>query len=181
MKKVLLCLTACVFFIACNDDKTKTADTAADKSATPADKPPADLPYTATYSSSWNQDVSDADLKMVLTTYKNWADGNIGELAKGMADTVTVDMATGTHVVKSNADLMKMWATTRDSLSSVSIEMGGWNKMHSIDKNTSFVVTWYKEIDTYKNGKIDSADYHDINQIMNGKISWYITYKRPLK
>jgi ketosteroid isomerase-like protein len=53
--------------------------------------------------------------------------------------------------------------------------------MYATDKKESFVVTWYKEIDTYKNGKVDSAWYHDINQIKNGKISYYRQYKRPAK
>jgi len=181
MKKILFCLTLCIFILACNDDKTKTASADAEKPAATADKPATDLPYTASYSSSWSQDVSDADLKMVLTTYKDWENGNISGLSKGMGDTVTVDLYTGDRVVKSNADLMKMWTTTRDSMSSVRIDMGGWEKMYSTDKKESYIVTWYDEYDTYKTGKVDSASYHDINQVKNGKIIWYAQYKRPKK
>lgn len=179
MRKVLFFLGVCVFITACKDDKAKPAATDAVAAAT--DKPPADLPYTASYSASWNQDVSDADLKTVLMTYKNWSDGNFTNLSKAMGDSVVVDMSTGDHLSKTNAELMKMWTTYRDSLSSVKIDMGGWNKMHSTDKNTSFIVTWYDEYDTYKNGKVDSATYHDINQLKDGKIVWYSQYKRVKK
>ncbi len=180
MKKIIIFLFCGAFVVACNS-KDKTSD--ADK----GDKTPAtttttvDLPYTASYSSSWSTDVSDADLKMVLMTYKDWADGNISGLSKAMGDTVVVDMNNGDHLTKSNADLMTMWGTYRDSLSSVTIDMEGWHKMYSTDKKEGYIVAWYKETDTYKTGKVDSARYHDINQVKNGKIIWYSQYKRPLK
>lgn len=100
MKKSLFYFTLCIFILACKDDKTKTASADAEKPAAATGKPAADLPYTASFSSSWNQDVSDADLKTVLTTYKDWADGNFSGLSKGMGDTVVVDMPTGDHLTK---------------------------------------------------------------------------------
>lgn len=179
MKKIMMFLLCGAFLVACNskDKKDKPADAGkGDKMTTPTD-----LPYTASYSSSWSTDVSDADLKTVLMTYKDWAGANMSGLGNALGDTVTVDMSSGDHLVKSNADLMKMWTTFRDSLSSVTIDMEGWQKMYSTDKKEGFIVTWYKEIDTYKIGKVDSAYYHDINQLKNGKITWYAQYKRPAK
>lgn len=181
MKKTLVCFLFGTILLSCNNGTEKTAATTVTAATDSVTKTPVDLPYTAVYSSSWSNDVSDADLKTVLMTYKNWADGSITALSGAMADTVMVDMNTGDHLKKSNADLMKMWSTYRDSLSSVKIVMQGWNKMYSTDKKESYVVTWYDETDTYKNGKVDSATYHDINQLKNGKISWYSQYKRPMK
>jgi hypothetical protein len=181
MKKFFLCFCAGAFLLSCNNDKDKTTTTDADKTvAADTTKPAVDLPYTATYSSSWSNDVSDADLKMVLTTYKDWADGNIAGLSRVVGDSISWDMTTGKHMRISNADLTKMWTTYRDSLSSVKINMGGWNKMYSTDKKDGFIVTWYDEYDTYKTGKVDSAAYHDINQVKDGKLVWYSQYKRPL-
>ncbi len=183
MKKIFLCFCLAAFFISCNSNKEKTAP-AGDGDTTGAvktDQPAGDLPYKASYSSSWSTDVSDADLKMVLMSYKYWEQGNLTSLAGTMADTITVEMSNGDHLVKTNADLMKLWGTYRDSLSSVSIDMEGWQKMYSTDKKEAYIVTWYKETDTYKGGKVDSASYHDINQVKNGKITWYSQYKRPLK
>jgi hypothetical protein len=182
MKKFLLCLLLGAFLLSCNGDKDKTATTDADKpAATPADKPAVDLPYTAAYSSSWSNDVSDADLKMVLTSYKDWADANFDGISKALGDSVSWDMTTGAHFDLPNAGIIKMWKTYRDSLSSVRVEMEGWNKMYATDKKQGFVVTWYKEYDTYKTGKVDSAAYHDINLVKDGKIVWLSQYKRPLK
>lgn len=177
MKKILVCFLCGTILLACNSDKEKTGATTSDSTT----KSTVDLPYTPAYSSSWSQDVSDADLKTVLMTYKNWADANMDGLAGALGDTVTVDMSSGDHLVKSNADLMKMWSTYRDSLSSVQITMHAWHKMYSTDQKEGHIVTWYDETDTYKNGKVDSATYHDINRVKDGKITWYAQYKRPKK
>ncbi|MEO6673887.1 MAG: hypothetical protein ABIN93_10700, partial [Ginsengibacter sp.] len=98
-----------------------------------------------------------------------------------IGDTMELDMSTGAHVRLPNAGIVKLWSTYRDSLTSVRIDMEGWNKMYATDKKDSYIVTWYKEYDTYKTGKVDSASYHDINQVKNGKIIWFSQYKRPLK
>lgn len=178
MKKLILFLPFAAFLWSCNSDKEKTtAGTTTDSTV----KSTVDLPYTASFSNSWSTDVSDADLKTVLTTYKDWENANITGLMSGMADTVAVDFASGDHVRLPKADLMKMWTTYRDSLSSVKIDMGAWQKMYATDKKESFIVTWYDETDTYKTGRVDSASYHDINQVKDGKITWYATYKRPKK
>jgi ketosteroid isomerase-like protein len=179
MKKILLCFFSGIILLSCNSNKEKPASTT-DTTST-AVKSSVELPYTASYSSSWSTDVSDDDLKMVLMTYKDWEGGNINGLLNSMADTVVVDMASGDHMKLSKADLKKMWSTYRDSLSSVKINMAGWQKMYATDKKEGYIVTWYDEIDTYKNGKVDSASYHDINEVKNGKIIWYSTYKRKKK
>ena len=178
MKKILFCFLGAAVLWSCNNAKVEATSTAAtDSTATST----VDLPYKASYSSNWSTNVSDADLKMVLTTYKDWADGNMSGLANALGDSVAVDFNTGDHFNGTKADLMKVWNKFRDSLSSVAIDMEGWQKMYSTDKKDGFIVTWYKETDTYKMGKVDSAYYHDINQVKNGKISWYSQYKRPAK
>ena len=180
MKKILLylCIATSLFSCKSGEEKTATTTAATDSTAT---KSAVDLPYTAAYSSSWSNDVSDADLKMVLTTYKDWADNNMSGLGSAMADTVDWDMSSGDHKKLSKADLTKIWTTTRDSLSSVKIDMVAWNKMYSTDKKDGIIVTWYDETDTYKTGKVDSAAYHDINLVKDGKIVLYSQYKKPKK
>jgi hypothetical protein len=178
MKKLLLYLSFGAFLLSCNNDKDKTAATVTTDSTV---KSTVELPYTASYSSSWSTDVPDADLKMVLMTYKDWADNNMSGLGAGFADTVAVDFSSGANVRLPKADIMKLFTTFRDSLSSVTIEMLAWHKMYSTDKKDGSIVTWYDETDTYKNGKVDSASYHDINMVKDGKIIWYAQYKRPKK
>jgi hypothetical protein len=180
MKKILLFAGIVIFIASCKD---KTAATTTGDATTPdsSQKTPTDLPYKASYSSDWNSNVSDADLKMVLQTYKDWEQGNMSGLSKAMGDSVSVDFSSGNHFIGTGDSLMKIWVNSRDSLSSVAIDMEAWHKMHAVDRNEDYVVTWYKETDTYKGGKVDSAYYQDINLVKKGKISWYSQYKRPAK
>jgi hypothetical protein len=178
MKRTFLFLCFAMFLFSCNNSKTESASTGTDSTAKTT---MTDLPYTASYSSNFTDDVSDADLKMVLTTYKDWADGNLSNLANSMADSVNVEFNNGDKFNGTKADLMKIWTKYRDSLSSVTIEMEAWKKLYEPGKKDALVLAWYKEIDTYKNGKVDSAYYHDVNGIKNGKINYYDQYKRPAK
>ena len=178
MKKILFALCCTTFLFSCNNEKNEATETESEPKAA---APPADLPYTPSYATTWSADVSDADLKTVLMSYKEWENGNMPGLAATMADTATVDMNDGTHLKLSNADLMKRWSSYRDSLSSVRIKMDTWQKMHSSLDSNNYVIVWYDEYDTFKDGRVDSASYHDINHIKNGKIVWYSQYKRPKK
>jgi hypothetical protein len=177
MKKVLFILSIGIFLVSCKEQvKVKSASTTSEPSVATN----LNLPYSPAYVADWNNNVSDADLQTVMNSYKYWQDNNMPDLGKTMADSVSLDMSTGVHKWLSNADLMKMWNLYRDSLKSVKIVMQSWNKMYSPTKKEAYIVTWYDETDTYKNGKVDSATYHDINQLKNGKISWFSQYKRPM-
>lgn len=177
MKKYFFAFVFLLFLTACNNEAGKK-----DTAAAPAEEKPAvELPYKATYSSSWTQDVSDADLKMVLQTYKDWETGNMAGLAAAFGDSLSWDMADGSHKMLAHAEAAKTMGAYRDSISTVRIDMSAWNKMHSTDKKSDVIVTWYDEWDTFKSGKVDSAAYHDINVVEKGKIVYYATFKRPKK
>lgn len=178
MKKLFLCCSLPALLCACTSSETKVKGSRSDSTTA---QTATSLPYTAAYSGQWTNDVSDADLNTVLQSYKDWETNNMNGLANALADSVEVDMANGDHFKKSRADLMKLWSTNRDSMSTVKIKMDAWNKMYAPDKKEGYIVAWYDETDTYKTGKVDSASYHDINQVKNGKIVWYAQYKRPKK
>jgi hypothetical protein len=177
MRKIIPVFLSATVLLSCNNAEVKSTTTTADSTATTA----TDLPYKARYSTNWSDSVSDADLKMVLNTYKDWTDANMAGLENALADTVEIDMNDGTHFKKPKADVLKMWKSYRDSLSSVDVKMDTWRKMYATDKNEGYIVTWYDETDTFKGGRVDSASYHDINQVKDGKIIWYSQFKRPKK
>jgi hypothetical protein len=176
MKKIFLCLISGTFLFSCNSSSDKTA-TAKDSTT----QSTVALPFTASYSSSFTNDVPDSVLASVLNSYKDFSDGNVAKSMDAFGDTIDWFNWNGEHYKLPKADLAKIWTGFRDTLSSVKYDMQGWNKMYSTDKKNSFIVTWYKETDTYKNGKIDSAGYHDINEVRDGKIVWLTSYKTELK
>ncbi len=177
MSKRFFFFSFVVLFVACNNEGDKTKTTSAKD---PAQKTELELPYKAAYSVSYNDSVSDADLKMVLQSYKDWELGKMDEVSKAFADSVYYDNWNGEQKNWATADLIKSWSTYRDSLSSVKIEMDVWQKSHFTDKKDDIISVWYKETDTYKNGKVESAYMHDLNQVKNGKIVWYSQYRRPI-
>ncbi len=181
MIKIFLCFSCAVFMLSCNNSKTEPAAGATEIKDSTATTTTVDLPYTASYSSTFNTDIPDADLKTVLVSYKDWADGNMANVAKAYADSLQWMRADGQVYANPKDDIMKLWTAYRDSLSSITIDMQGWEKMHSIDKKDNWIATWYKEIDTYKSGKADSGYYHDLNRIKDGKIVLLEQYKRPAK
>ena len=141
MKRTFLCLCFAIFLFSCNSSKTESASTSTDSTAKST---MTDLPYKASYSSNFTDDVSDADLKMVLMTYKDWADGNISNLANSISDSVYVEFNNGDKFNGTRADLMKIWNKTRDSLSSVTIDMQVLKKLYEPNKKDAAIITWYK-------------------------------------
>lgn len=174
MKKYILStfIIACCM-VACNQKEESKAITTATSTVA--------LPYTASYTTDFNNNVSDSDLLTVLNSYKYWEQGDMKALRTTMGDSMVADMSDGT-VLKGLADsVLSVWSKYRDSLSSVKINVQVWLKNHSIKDSTNWVNVWYIETDTFKNGKIDSAQYEDDNVIKNGKIAYLSSHKRPIK
>ena len=174
MKKYILSflvLSCC--FVACNnkeENKTSTATASTIK-----------LPYEATYSTDFNNNVSDSDLLVVLNSYKYWETGDFKALRTTMGDSMNANMSDGFKFNGPTDSMMNTWMKYRDSLSSVVINMDVWLKNHSVKDSSDYINVWYKEIDTYKSGKVDSANYEDDNGLKNGKIIWYSSHKQILK
>lgn len=175
MKQLLFLALCAALLAACNSEPATI------KSENKPDASNIQLPFTAAYSSQWNDKVSDADLLTVLNSYKHWQNNDMKALDAVMADSVEFESHSGFKYKGPKAGLLEMWAKSRDSLSKVDLVMDAWVKSHSLDKNTDFVTVWYKEIDTYKDGRVDSAYYVDDNLIEKGKIAWYAQTKRVLK
>lgn len=173
MKKyILIFLLPAIYLVACDTKNgTKTAST----------ESTIKLPYEASYSTNFTNDVPDSSLLLVLNVYKYWENNDMKGLRSTMGDSMYVNGADG-FTFKGHADsIMKIWSAFRDSLTSVKITMDVWLKNHSVKDSTDYINVWYKEIDTYKNGKVDSANYEDDNGLKNGKLIWYSQHKQALK
>jgi hypothetical protein len=172
MKKyILICISFAVAIAACKSkDETKTAESSN-----------VQLPYTASYATDFNNHVSDSDLLVVLNSYKYWETGDLKGLRSTMGDSMYVNASNGFRFAGLTDSLMKDWQTMRDSLSSVKITMDVWLKNHSVKDSSNYINVWYKEIDTYKSGKVDSANYEDDNGVKDGKIIWFSSHKQKLK
>ena len=175
MKKIIFsALSMALMLMACNN---KDDQASSKSSSTSTIK----LPYEASYATDFNNNVSDSGLLLVLNTYKYWETGDLKALRTTMGDSMIMNGANGFKFKGLADSIMPIWKLYRDSLSSISIKMAVWLKNHSVKDSMDYINVWYKEIDTYKTGKVDSANYEDDNGLKNGKLIWYSSHKQILK
>lgn len=175
MKKLIFTgfvLSCCV--MACNNKSESKMESSGGDSSSIA------LPYEASYATHFTNDVPDTSLLLVLNSYKAWENGDINAMRSTMGDSMYVHGSDGFKFEGHTDSLMNAWLKARDSLSSVVITMDVWLKNHSVKDSMDYINVWYKEIDTYKTGKVDSAYYEDDNGLKNGKIIWYSSHKQKL-
>lgn len=139
------------------------------------------MPYEATYTTNFTNDVSDSSVLNVLNSYKYWETGDMQGLRSTLNDSTYFRGAGGFRFKGLTDSAMTIFAKTRDSLSSAKITVEVWLKNHSVKDSMDYVNVWYKEIDTYKTGKIDSANYEDDNGLKNGKIIFTSSHRQTLK
>lgn len=170
MKKILYLFTIVAIFASCKNGA---------KSTGPAENTA--MPYKATYSSSFIISDSTSNIKAVLQSLKDWEDNKLINAPAYFADTVSENFWNGDKLTLKRDSMVKMGQKYRDSLSSSKIEVTAYIGLHSTDKNTDWVCVWYKQTDTYKTGKVDSAYYEDDNQMVKGKIVWINDKRQALK
>ena len=178
MRKFLIPVLATLCFAACTSSTPSTPAASGNDSAAAAATVP--LPYTAAYSSNFVPG-KQTDVLTVLNSYKAWETGDMKALKATFADTTSMNFPNG-MVIKATADSMtNLAAKYRDSLSKVVLTFDAWTSNHSVDKNQDWVNVWYKEVDTHKNGKVDSMYYQDDNLLKDGKIVWVSSHQQKYK
>lgn len=139
------------------------------------------FPYTAEYSSKFSIG-KDSNSLMVLSNYKAWEAGDMEAFKSTLSDSFTIYFADGGKFSGTRDSATYYASQYRDSILKVELKIDAWVPLHSEDKNEDWVSVWYKETDTYKNGKVDSAYYHDDNLLdKNGKIMMTAIHKQVLK
>ena len=178
MKKVLGLFLIPLCFAACTSSTPDTRATVAKDSVTAA--PPVILPYTASYSSNFVPG-KQADVLTVLNSYKTWETNDMKGLRATCGDSLEMVFSNGASMKGASDSLMRIISKYRDSLSSVQLTLIAWTSNHSVDKNEDWVNVWYKEVDTYKKGKVDSVYYEDDNLVKDGKIVWVSSHSQKFK
>ena len=179
MRKVLVPFLVTLCFAACTSSTPSTPAAAGSDSAAAA-AATVSLPYVAAYSSNFVPG-KQTDVLTVLNSYKAWETGDMAALKATFADTTSMNFPNGL-VVRATADSMaRMAGKYRDSLSKVVLTFDAWIANHSVDKNQDWVNVWYKEVDTHKSGKVDSAYYEDDNLLKDGKIVWVSSHEQRYK
>jgi hypothetical protein len=122
-----------------------------------------------------------ADALTVLNSFKVWETNDMAAFANTLSDYVCFNFSDGSKFAGAKDSMMVLAKQYRDSLASEKLDIDVWLPFHSNDKNEDAVLVWYKEIDTYKNGKVDSSYYSNINGLKDGKINFIQTHVMKYK
>ena len=138
------------------------------------------LPFKPMYSSHFipgNQN----NVAVILNVFKAWEKNDMKVIKANFTDSVEFYFPTG-DIFKNTIDSFIKIADEYfvDSLTKKEIIFYSWMSNHSVDRNEDWVNIWYKEIDTYKNGRIDSLELQDDNLFSNGKIQKVYSHMRKL-
>jgi hypothetical protein len=181
MKNLIFIIVVSAVYSACTGTTTASKESSASNASTSSGTSAISFPYTADFSSKISIG-KDSNALLVLNSYKAWETGDMNAFGNAFGDSVYLNFSDGSEYALTHDSAIAMAKKFRDSLSSVKIDMDVWVPVRADDKSGGdAVLAWYKEIDTYKNGKMDSAYFHDINGIKDGKINFIETYKRKAK
>ncbi len=177
MRKVLVLFLIPLGFAACSGGDSGTTPAATTDSAS---APAVSLPYQAAYSSDFVPG-KETDVATVLNSYKYWETNDMKSMRDVFGDSVRMELSGG-YVFDNKLDsFIAISAKYRDSLSKVELTFYAWTPNHSVDKNEDWVNVWYKEVDTYKTGKMDSVEYEDDNLLKKGKIVYVSSHVKKFK
>ena len=183
MKKILLLLSAAAFIAGCNNDKT--AGASGDKggggttdSKTVTAKTDVALPYTASYSSSFEMG-NPAYAAMILQgSWKDWENNTLDNMKNWIADTI-VAFHSDNAMVKGLDSLMARWKRGRADYTSVIDTVNAVMPVYSTDKKENWVLVWATEINTDSKGKTDTMALMETWRInKDGKADMLLQFDR---
>lgn len=138
------------------------------------------LPFKAVYSTEFIPGKK-SDIAVVLKVFKAWEQNDMKVIRDNFTDSVELYFPTG-DIFRNTIDSFIKIASAYyiDSLRKKEIVFYSWMSDHSVDKNEDWVRIWYKEIDSYRNGRTDSIELQDDNLMKNGKIEKVYSHMRKL-
>jgi len=121
-----------------------------------------DLPYTATYSSQFVMG-NPAHAKMVLDMYKAYEDNNFSGDNR-FSDTATFILPDG-QVLKGSDAIMNALTQGRSAVSNAAFTISAVMPVHSVDKNTDWVLVWGRQPFHSADGSSGQSEFQSIWQV----------------
>jgi len=174
MQKILIAALAVALF-SCNSDENKETGNKATKQETSST-----APYTATYSSKFEMG-DNKNAEAVLAAWKSWDDGNLQNSRKLFADTTHFYLRDGSVMDGPTDSSLARAQMIRNTFSASKSTVHLYMPLRSTDKNENWVCIWGTEVDTDKQGKIDSVGLQETWRFnKDGKIDLFYQFGRPL-
>jgi len=165
-------------FAACNSaPSTPAAETP--KMDSSAAMRPIKSPYDISYSSAFTID-DPKNAESVLALWKAYDDGNLSTVKDMIGDSMEVYLSSGAHMKSSRDSTIAGIQGFRNTFKSAVDRVSAVMAVKSTDRNEHWVLIWGTEIDTHKNGKVDSTDLQETWRFgADGKANLLFQYSRP--
>jgi hypothetical protein len=173
IKKIVLFMAIASLAAACG---TKKPDT--DAMAT---KPAVQLPYTASYSSSFQIGNPEYAATILQGSWKDWEDNNLDNIKNWAVDTIRAYNSNNTMTFGADS-LIARWKRARAGLSAVHANIDAVVPIYSTDKQENWVLVWATEIDTHADGKVDTTAVMETWRInKDGKADLLLQFDRATR
>ncbi len=136
--------------MSCNTQAPKT------ETATPTVPKNVPLPYTASYSSSFEMGNPEYTATILKGSWKDWENNTMDHMKDWVADTIVAFHSDNTMVIGADS-LMARWKRGRAEYVSVIDSIQAVMPVYSTDKKENWVLVWAKEINTKADGKKDTS------------------------
>lgn len=174
MKKTFVLIAALGIFHACND----SASIASDTSDSTTGRPTVALPYTASYSSSFEIGNPEFSAVILNGSWKDWENNTLDNMKNWMADTITAFQSDG-EMVRGLDSMMTKWKRSRARYTSVIDTVQAVVPLYSTDKKEHWVLVWAREINTKADGKKDTVSLMETWRInKDGKADFLLQYEQ---
>lgn len=171
MRKTFLYLMVAVLLAACNNETKEET-----KAAEPV-KATVQLPYTASYSSSFEMGDPGHVATILQGSWKDWEENKLDK-SKWLADTVVV-FHSNAMVTQGADSLIARWKRLRGEYTSVIDTIEAAMSVRSTDKNENWVLVWGKEINTKTDGTKDTTNLMETWRInKDGKADLLLQHDR---
>ncbi len=152
MKKILAFLAVTTIVFACNTEKK--SDMA--ESPVMSEDITIPLPYVPSYSSSFEMGDPAYATMVVQGSWKDWENNQLDKMVNWVEDTI-VAFHSNNEVVYGVDSLMARWKRARAEYTMVRPTIDAVLPVYSTDRMENWVLVWATEIDTHKDGTIDTV------------------------
>ncbi|HLZ87724.1 MAG TPA: hypothetical protein VKQ52_10800 [Puia sp.] len=155
--------------------------------ATDASKPAVDSaamkairsPYDIRYSSKFEMD-DPKNAETVLALWKAYDNGDLNVGKDMIADSIALYLANGAAIHTSRDSATASVQAVRNSFKAVEDRVDAVMAIKSTDRNEHWVLIWGTEVDTHKDGKIDSTQLQETWRFnSSGKADLLYQFARP--
>lgn len=173
MKKwTFLFTVGILLLVACNNEKTETSGGGENAKKMPS------LPFTASYSSSFEMGNPAYIATILQGSWKDWEENKLDNMKNWMADTI-IAFQSNNKMVQGLDSMMAMWKRDRAEYSSVIDTIDATMAVYSTDKKENWVLVWASEINTKPDGTKDSIAFMETWRInKDGKADFLLQYDR---